>query len=268
MHIESEEPQIWLQEEFKTRKRNNRSYSLRAFAQKLDISPGRLSELFSGKRNMTRKVAERVASRLEYTPEEREHFLKLIELRHKKKMDAKKKKILINNDFKQLPSDSFYVISDWYHFAILSLIELEDFDSSPKWIAKRLGISLIEAKSALDRLVRLKLIEADEKGRWIKCHDNLTTTHDLESIALKRSHKQSLRQSIDAIDEVPVEWRDITSITMSIDTKKLPEAKEMIKNFRRELCAFLELDEKKNEVYNLNIQFIPITKKLNQRRKK
>ena len=49
----------------------------------------------------------------------------------------------------QLTLDHFSVISEWYHFAILSLAETQDFKSYPAWIAGRLGISQKDAKAAV-----------------------------------------------------------------------------------------------------------------------
>ncbi len=93
-----------------------------------------------------------------------------------------------------------------------------------------------------------------------KTSKNVTTTHDVQSAALQLSHKQNLELAALALDEVAIEHRDITSITMAIDAKKLPLAKAMIKNFRRQLSEFLESGNK-NEVYNLNVQLFPLTKR-------
>jgi uncharacterized protein (TIGR02147 family) len=97
------------------------------------------------------------------------------------------------------------------------------------------------------------------KGRWISTKINLETSHDVASAALRKSHKQTLEQAIEALDNVELSQRDITSITMAIDVKKIPLAKEMIRKFRRELAAALETD-KRTEVYNLNVQLVPVSK--------
>ena len=54
--------------------------------------------------------------------------------------------------------DTFAVISDWYHYAILSLLEVTDARLDPRWISKRLGINRLEARLAIERLKRLSLI--------------------------------------------------------------------------------------------------------------
>jgi uncharacterized membrane protein (DUF106 family) len=48
-------------------------------------------------------------------------------------------------------------------------------------------------------------------------------------------------------------------MTMSIDVKKLPEARKIIKKFRREMSQFLESGNQ-TRVYQLGIQLFPISK--------
>jgi uncharacterized protein (TIGR02147 family) len=253
-------PRGWLENEFKKKRAKNSRYSLRMMARQLDLPSGRLSEIINGKRKVTRKLAEKIANRLSFTPEQREKFLATVE-RSKKSTDQ-----FETPDYKQLSIDSFYLIADWYHFAILNLMNVKGFESDPAWIARRLGISSVEVKSAIDRLIRLGLIEVDGSV-FRSVEANLTTTHDVDSVALKLSHKQSLQQAIEALDEVPVFERDITSITMAVDTSKLPLAKEMIRQFRRKLCALLENSSSRNEVYNLNVQLVPVSKQVKERKK-
>lgn len=69
-----------------------------------------------------------------------------------------------------------------------------------------------------------------------------------------------MKRAIEALDDVPIEERDITSMTMAIDVRKIQEAKKRIREFRKDMAAFLEEGEA-TEVYSLNVQFIPITKK-------
>ena len=52
----------------------------------------------------------------------------------------------------------------------------------------------------------------------------------------------------------------MTSMTMAIDVDRLPEAREVITKFRRELCALLENGEQ-TRVYNLGIQLYPVSEK-------
>ena len=224
-------------------------------AQQLELPSGRLSEILSGRRRLTKPIALKISEKFSYTPERREAFLAVVEsVRKGAEITA-----YTESDYLQLSTDAFYVLADWHHFAILSLMELADFDRKPAVIASRLGISSVDARSSLDRMTRLGLVR-EVDGKLVKMSGNITTTHDIESAALKLSHKQNLELAAASLDDVEVSMRDITSVTMAIDIAKLPLAKEMIKKFRRQLSAFLESDLK-NEVYNLNVQLFPLTKK-------
>lgn len=254
----------FIQGKYEERKLGNTSYSLRAFARDLGVSPSRLSEILSGKGNITSKTALKIASNLKLQDKEIEIFISLVNLSNASSKKSKKQASSLISDLKKsnhrsLSIETFNLVSEWYYFAILSVMELDLFDGTAAWICSRIGVDLNKIQNALNTLEKLEFIECKNQKYNLVAGDGLTTTSDIESMALKKSHKQSLLQAIDALDNVSVEDRDITSITMAIDPKKLPEAKKLIKNFRRELCVYLE-SGKKSEVYNLNIQLLPITK--------
>ncbi len=224
----------WLLGEFKRRKGANPSYSLRSFSRATKIQPGRLSELLAGKRRLTPKMAKRIAVELGSIP-------------------------MAQGQWTALEEETFSAISDWQHFAILSLLETKDFRENERWIARRLGISVLEARDSLERLIRLGIVERRE-NKLLPARGGFTTSQYISSAALRRSHRQSLEQAIEALEGVRVEDRDISSVTMAIDTRKLPQAKRIIRDFRRSLMRLLEAGES-DEVYNLNIQLIPVSKK-------
>ncbi|WP_413585025.1 TIGR02147 family protein [Bdellovibrio sp. HCB274] len=239
-----------IKSELLRRKRDNKSYSMRAFAEFLDIPPGRLSELLSGKRALSKKLKLKIAERLGLT-----------DLGELLETPAHHLTFSDRPDYHFLSNDAFAVLADWYHFAILSLADTKDFQPNPKWIAKRLNISNLEATEALARLKKVGAIE--HNGRvFKKTNKNVTTTTDLESQALRISHRQSIEQTLLALNEVPIELRDITSMTMAINLKKLPLAKKIIKEFRLRIADLLE-SENQTEVYNLNVQLVPVSTRRN-----
>lgn len=203
-----------------------------------------------GKRKLTSKTIEHISARLGVPT-------------------ALAKKISAENGAPEHPSfaamrelslDSFELISEWYHYAIFELVALPDFEADSRWIAGRLSITPNEAGIALERLVRLGLIGRDRKGRWRQETPFLTTTaNTFTAGAFRKMQKQVLEKAIRAMDEFPMELRDQTSITMAIDSRKLPEAKERIKKFRRSLYAYLK-SGKLDSVYQLGVSLYPLTK--------
>ena len=259
---------VWLENEYKKLRDNNPSYSLRAFAQKIDVPAGRISQFFSGKRQLTIKMGEKISDRLGYDPVKRKKFISSIELDRIQRLSFKSiSQDKENKKAQELDMDQFLLMSDPIHLSILSLIELDDFKSNIHWISERLNEPSHIVQLAIQRLKRLNLIKV-QNNRFVQIYQNgVTTSHDVSSVALKKSHKKILEKASQSLDDIDVEFRDLTSMTMAIDIKKLPECKALIKNFRRNLCQFLEAGEK-NEVYLLNIQLFPVTNRENKKRVK
>jgi uncharacterized protein (TIGR02147 family) len=246
-------PRHWLEAEYLRRKQKNPAYSLRSFSRLLDLPSGRVSQLLSAKRNLTPALAKKIALRLSYDPARTSEFLAAVEGSRRKEMPPP------SGTYAPLDMDQFQTIADPLHFAILSLLETKDFQGTLKEVAQRLGVSPVEARAALDRLERLGLAHTSPLIRLAKS-PGLTTSHDVQSAALRLAHKKVLEETAAALEEVAVEIRDITSITMAIDPAKLPQAKQKLREFRRALSEFLETGAQ-TEVYRLNIQLVPVSKR-------
>ncbi|MDR3608123.1 MAG: DUF4423 domain-containing protein [Oligoflexia bacterium] len=251
------------------------SYSLRAFAHSLKLTPAELSEVFSGKRKITRKMAKKVFSSLSVDPQ-REHRLMSglpeKQVRRKRSLFApqafpastKIHKRVKSSDhgpvrsFIQLSTDEFRVVADWYYLAILSLGETESFRPDTAWISKRLGITKYEAKGAVEALIRLGLLAKDGRAGLRVTGKQFTTTNDVPDSSIRKNHAQSLELALDALESVPIELREFSGMVIAADPDLLPEAKKRIRELRREIMEILESGKKK-EVYRLSVQLFPLS---------
>lgn len=245
------EPREILAAEYLARREKNPAYSLRAFSNFLEIPSGRVSQLLSEKRPFTRKLGEKIASRLNYDPEKKQKFLDGIE-------SVRRGMPVKASELRPVDLDLFQSIADPIHFAILSLMETRDFREAE--ISSRLGISPVEAREAVGRLLRVGLLKREKGKLELSQAPGLSTPNDIASPALRESHKRIFAHSVACLEEVAVELRDITSITMAIDPARLPEAKTRLREMRRSLMEFLE-GGKKEEVYRLNVQLVPVSKR-------
>lgn len=236
-------PRSFLYSELRARQERNPAYSLRAFAQSLGVSPGRLSQYLSGKRPVTAAAARRVAERLNLSPAQEMEWNR-----------PEAEDVL----YRRLDEEAFRVIADWEHFALLSLIRLRGLDHKHATLARRLGVPLKVVDEAMGRLLELGLVTL-RKGRYRRTAERLRSSDGVASRALRISHLQDLQRAMGALEEVGLDERDITSITMPIAKKRLPEAKARIKAFRRELAELLEGADA-DEVYSLQVQLVPVTK--------
>jgi uncharacterized protein (TIGR02147 family) len=166
-------------------------------------------------------------------------------------------------EYLAVQADTFKIIADWYHFALMELTKLKSFRPSSQWIAKKLGISVYEAKLAGDRLARLGLMEKN-RGRWRLTNKTLTTSNGVPSEAIRKFNRQILEKSREAVALQSVEERDISSLTLAVRRKDIPRVIEKIRRFRREINSELEQSVPEgaaDEVYSLAIQFFRLTEK-------
>ena len=248
---------LYLQEVLLNRCRDNPRYSLRAFAKSLNVSPSALSAMLNGKRPITENAKRRLGLGLGLSLTEISEFNSGRQQRRRRHPVG----AIPSPDFQQVAIDTFAIISDWQHYAILELLKIQGFQSKPAWIASRLGVTTSEINIAIERLLRVELLERGKNGKLKDRTSGFTTDlrDGLTSEAHKRFQQQALRKAIEAISSVPLELRDNTSITMAINSKDLPIAREQIKDFRRELCRTLESTKTPDEVYQVTISLIPLT---------
>ncbi|RYZ63769.1 MAG: hypothetical protein EOP09_17105 [Proteobacteria bacterium] len=168
--------QTMLRDELAARIAKNARYSLRAFARDLKIEPGVLSQILSGKRFCSESIALQIADRLLWSPDQSDEFLHAL-ARAKKRAGLKrispnlrarlKKPTSETKQSKDLSLDVFKVIADWQHYAILDLPFTRGYQSDVKWIAAQLGLSVHEARSSVDRLIAVGLMEWQGKVKLL-----------------------------------------------------------------------------------------------------
>jgi len=243
-----------LNSEFERRKEINPRYSLRAYARSLSLDVSVLSRILANKTKMTSKVLFKISVPLSLTPEEYQIYESEI-LQHNKKRSSDKH----NMGLHHLQVEEIKIIQDWYHYVILELTNLKDFEPSAEWISKRLSITELEAQLALERLVKLNLLIQNENGEFIAKPGPMTEFQEnFTTIALRIRQKQVLLRAIEAMDLIGFHERDQSAVTIALDTDLIPEVKEKIKNFRRSLANFIDKKSiNKTRVYEISISLFP-----------
>jgi uncharacterized protein (TIGR02147 family) len=159
----------------------------------------------------------------------------------------------------ELTASQFKVSAEWEHFAVLSLMNCEEFKSDAKWIAGRLGISEARAREVLNRLLQVELIKRDTKGRFTRSQQSFRTPDDVADISLKKHHEQTLALASGSLFRDPVSTRDFTSVTMAIDPSRIATAKELLRKLQDDVSDVLETGQR-TEVYRLAVQLFPLSR--------
>ena len=261
----------FLRDEFLKRKRRNTTYSVSAYARDLGVSQPFLSRLMNRQRRPTVKVAVQVAAVCDVSNRQTEEWISSIILtsppgaKVPKKMRAfyeKRSKTLKVKPF-DCSASQFKAISQWYHLAILYLTYNCDFRGDSSWIARRLGITRIEADEAFNRLLELGWLKR-EGDQFQAIHPVLSVNAKRAEIANREFHKQMGQKAIEAMGDLSDETFDrqiFSGVTFAIPKTRISEFREKVQSFQKEVLSMLE-SETYSDVYQLNLQLFPLTKPL------
>lgn len=247
--------QAYLQRELIRRVKRNPRYSVRAFSRALDLDPSLLSKILNGRRRPSPQVRQRLVTHLHCSSVE------VAALSGAEDTGSLwKKNSPAASPFRELSDDEFKIISDWHHYALFEILNVKGCRSTPRWMAGALGLSVAEVTLALRRMEKAGIIARKPRGGWVRSAAGITNIHGtISALPFRILQRQLLEKAIAALDSVPLEKRDQTSMTMAIDVSRLPEARAAIRRFRRDMSRFLERRPELTEVYNLSISLFPLS---------
>jgi len=241
-----------LRRELAARCGRNPQYSLRSFAAHLGIDNATLSQLLRGKRPLTARTIETLGTALGFDAAAIATFQETEKLPHPA--------AAAEESARRLAADAAIATADWWHEAILELVRLEDFRPDSRWIARVLDLSVDDVNVALQRLVRLGLLEMQGE-RWVDRSGPLASAfEDLGVSALERLWREVATLAASSVAERLRGDQDHTAITIAVDSRRIPAAIERISRFRRELIELLEDPGDRDDVYRLEIRLYPVTK--------
>lgn len=245
----------------------NPKYSLRAMARSFAISPALLSQISNGQRNLTALNAVRLAKKLGLNKRESDYFCSLVQYQDAKHMESKAlllekiSALRSRRDIHSVPLDAFKALADWYHYAVIEALRIKKFKPTPKNLAKKLGISSVEAELALERLVRLGMIEPTPDGGYKQTHNGRKAISTDANLALQTFHQQMLEKAIASLSSQSPKERHVGSETFALDLAQIPEAQRRINDFLDDMADYFSNSEKPTEVYHLGVQFFRLSRK-------
>ncbi len=236
-----------LKSDFEKRRKRNKAYSLRSFSRDLKIDASNLSKLLSYQKSLGTKLKQKLASQIGFSESDYKAF------------SPDPGFDISNAGYKDHVLEVFETISKSYHYVILELFKISSFDGTPAAISNMLGLTRKEAKEALQRLLRVGLLETKSSGKLSPVdHSSSSILAQATSRSHREQQKEILEGAIDALEKTPVEKRSQTSMTMAVDSSKLAEAREVIQEFRRKMGRLMSQSENLDQVYQLSISLYPV----------
>jgi len=106
-----------------------------------------------------------------------------------------------NKTHAHISEDMQHWVSSWIWKAVLCLTEVPDFNSSPKWIAQRLNVTVEKAVDALEGLERLGKLERVNGHYQVSNTWEQTGVQELDRSELLKQHSKIAPQLISRLNE-------------------------------------------------------------------
>jgi len=257
----------YLRDKLIEKKKINPQFSLRSFSKVLGVQPTFLSYILNGKRDLSDEMIEQFIERLKISGKEAKIFELIVKLEKTKNVSIKNK---ILETLKQIdPSRSqqrdltvehFTLISEWHHYVIFMLIDIEDFDWTIPNVASAVGVNTFEVKHALERLRSLDLIEYKDEERPVKIETRILAKSTQSSSATRKYHSQLLKMTEIALDNCPAQDRFNGSEIVTLSEDQVAEAAEIFEECFKKVFSLAKQNVKHKKVYQVGIHLFPVSR--------
>lgn len=261
------EYRLFLRDFYMEKKKENSFYSLRYMGSKISVDPSHLVKIFQLQRHIGNAIIETFIAHCGLVGSDADFFANLVRF-NKSKTDRDSKLYyerllsLKGVNARSLEKSQYEFYTKWYYSAILTLLDYYPFGDDYDALADKLSppITPAKAKKSIQLLKNLGLIRKNSADRWELTHNIITTGDHCRSIAVKTFQEATMQLAIESLHRHPPELRNISTVTVTIAEKNLDRINETITQFRENLLTIARDETEPDKVYQLNIQFFPLTK--------
>ncbi|MCF0220766.1 MAG: TIGR02147 family protein [Fibrobacter sp.] len=233
-------------------------------------SPVFLKLVCDGKSNLSDVGVERVASAMGLVGVDLQYFRLLVAFDQEKESEAKKKvyaemrKLARENSVALVGEDQYDYYDNWINPVLREVAPMLP-GATPAKIADKIlfDVDTSRVKKSLGILQKTELLQKNAEGNYVQGNKAISTgCLETASLAIRDMHRQMGELAVQSLDEVPVNLRDISGMTIGISEEAFQKISKEIADFRRRVSAIVMEDSSENRVYRLNVQLFPLTKEL------
>ncbi len=252
----------WLEAE---RARRPSIVSSRWIALRLSIDPSLFSKILAGERHLAPSRVEPVCDLAGLEGDEAEYFRLLVQYaRAKGHREAQTcfQKMTRLRKVSPLPLQGLQTAywENWENVAIRELMSTGTVEDDPESIGRKLRppVAARRVRQALSTLEELGLAAKDAGGVWRRTEPFLRDGPEVDPEVLRHFHRQNLLMAAEAIESVPKDLRDFSSLTFTLPSDGYLQIVELLREFRTKVLATISgMDASPDRVYQLGFQLVP-----------
>jgi uncharacterized protein (TIGR02147 family) len=156
----------------------------------------------------------------------------------------------------------------WHYAAVRELLALEEIQD-PDQLARilRPAIKPSEARDALTLLLKLKLIRKTAQG-YRKVDNVVSSGYKADPNLMRGVIGDNLELARQALETYPPKTRPFSYLTLSVSENSFARIRDKIREFRKELLEIASEEQEADRLYQLNLQFFPLSEIVKRSHKK
>ncbi len=249
------------------KKEVNSRFSLRTFARVIGCDTAHLTRILKGTTNISLDFAAAFSEAVKLTKKQSEFFAALVRYNQAKTHEDKKKffERLISfkdSSIKVVSADQYEFYDKWYYSAVRTVLGMYRCKDNYRELGECIipAISPIEAKKALDLLLRLSFITLDDNGYYIPIEPLIKNDLLVSTIEINNFMIASLDRAKQALDFGTREDRVLSTTTLAVSKATFDKIKDELRDFRMRILSLAKEDADPTRAYDFNFQVFPISR--------
>ena len=262
----------FLQEFYELEKSLDPTFSYRVFAAAIGIDASLLVKILQGKRHVSTKNIETFVQFFHFKEGKAEYFREMVAYGKAKNDEQVRKHFetlqkMRPSSCRELDEARYRYFQQWFYPMIRSALDVFDYRGPEH--AATLGdccipkISASQVENAVDALLQLGLAHKRKDGRIVPTDAHLKTKEHWLSASISDYQKSIAELAHRSIAETPKEERDISTLTMALDSIQIQRIRDIIAEARKSIVNVANSMPSQicDSVYQLNFQLFPMMKK-------
>ena len=258
----------FLKEFYDRRKVEMPFYSYRMMGDKLGLDSSYLYRVLQKKQHLPAHALPAAKEILALSGREAEYFDLLYSAavsKDKTKREELMAKALSLRDVERhsLQAAELKLLENWWIPAVRAYLELNGGVVNVKQIAKDICPPITEeqALEAIETLKEVGLVKKLASGKLALTEAHLTVGGPEKAKAVRNFQRQVLKLASDALENIPVEERNISTLTLSVDQSCFEDLGDMLREFRRLVQKRVDGAKNPDRVMQLSMAFYPVARK-------
>lgn len=243
------------------------AFTMEFLAAKVGLkSKGHISLICKGTKGIPEAKVPLFAKALELDERESDFFAHLVRFGQARTHRDRKRHLdhmvgLMRVADRRLVPRQYALCQEWWHPIVHELLRLDDFGDDWEGIGRRLrpAITPDQARESVELLAEIGLVRRNADGFWKPTETVITFGEGWSSVAVRQFQIHTFAMARQALEDVPVDQRDVSTLTLSVGEDTFREIRARLALVRQEILAMARSDRSPDRVCQMNLALFPLT---------